>query len=146
MGLAYASLDQTDNKTLIDRLHEQGQIKKRTFCIKIHYKKVSLPSEFIIGGCDVEADHWLPVVRKSYWTVTLNKIVLTSPTNGSEVLTIEPNAETIVDTGGNMGKNLIENQIKCRKLYVFFHRFANHLFECDYQSNWRFMEWTSLSS
>lgn len=104
MGLASAAAAQTDNKTLVDRLHEQGQIKNRIFCIKLHYKKVSFPSEFILGGCDIEAEHWLPVVRKFLWTVTLNKIVLTSTTNGSELLAIEPNAEAIIDTGGNMGK------------------------------------------
>lgn len=104
MGLATAAALQTDNKTLIDRLFEQGQIKKRMFCVKLHYKAVSARSELELGGCDKEAEYWLPVVRKFLWSVTLNKIVLISTTNGSELLTIEPNAEAIVDTGGNIGK------------------------------------------
>lgn len=104
MGLAYASVDQTDDKTFVERLSEQKQIQKRVFCFKIHSREQATPSELILGGCDVEADHWVPVVRKTLWIVTLTKIVLTSTTNGAELLTLEPNAEAILDTGGNMGK------------------------------------------
>lgn len=137
-GLAYASLDQTDNKTLVDRFYEQNQIKQRVFCIKIHYKKESSPSEFILGGCDVEADSWIPVIRQSYWTVMLNKIVLTSPTNGSELLTLEPNADAIIDTGGNMGKIIdqkMENKICIlyKNSKMVSNRYANRLFKCNYQ-------------
>lgn len=115
-GLAYASLDQTDSKTLIDRFYEQSQIKSRIFCIKIHYKKEETPSEFILGGCDIEAEHWIPTIKQSSWSVTLNKIVLTSPSNGSVLLALEPNAEAVIDTGGNMGMptdylNAITNKI-----------------------------------
>lgn len=136
MGLAYASLVQTDDKTLVDRLFEQNQIRKRVFCIKIHYKKDSIPSEFILGGCDVEADYWVPAIQQSYWTVNLTKIVLTSPTNGSELLTLEPNAKANIDTGGNMGKKM------GFKLNVFFFSlynkidcfaYANRFYKCDYQ-------------
>lgn len=104
MGLAFASVDQTDDKTLVDRLYEQHQIKQRIFCFKIHTRDQSIPSEFILGGCDVEADYWVPLARESLWIVTLNKIVLTSAADGSELLTLEPNANAIIDTGGNMGK------------------------------------------
>lgn len=104
MGLAYASVDQTDDKTFVERLYEQKQIQKRVFCFKIHSREQATPSELILGGCDVEADYWVPVVRKTLWIVTLTKIVLTSTTDGSELLTLEPNAEAILDTGGNMGK------------------------------------------
>lgn len=104
MGLAYAAVDQTDDKTLVDRLFEQKQIKARIFCFKIHYKEEKIPSEFILGGCDVEPDVWVPVVRQFLWTITLNKIVLTSAEDGTELLSLEPNAEALLDTGGNMGK------------------------------------------
>lgn len=104
IGLAYAAVDQTDDKTFVERLYEQKQIQKRVFCFKIHSREQATPSELILGGCDVEADYWVPVVRKTLWIVTLTKIVLTSTTDGSELLTLEPNAEAILDTGGNMGK------------------------------------------
>lgn len=104
MGLAYPSVEQTDDKTLVQRLSDQKQIQKRVFCFKIHTRDQPTPSELILGGCDVEADYWVPVVRQSLWIVTLTKIVLTSATDGSELLTLEPNAEAILDTGGNMGK------------------------------------------
>lgn len=104
LGLAYATAAKINKKTLLDQLYEQGQIKNRIFCVKIQYKQVSSPSEFLLGGCDTEAQHWLPVVRKYLWTVTLNKIVLTSTTNNIELLTIETNAEAMFDTGGTTSK------------------------------------------
>lgn len=108
MGLAYASVEQTGNQTFVERLSEQKQIQRRLFCFKIHAKEQSTPSELILGGCDVEADYWIPVVRQSLWIVTLTKIVLISTTDGSELLTLEPDAEAILDTGGNMGKRCVE--------------------------------------
>lgn len=103
MGFAYPSVALIDNSTLFDRLYEQGQIKKRLACIKLHNERESTDSEVIIGGCNVEADYWLPVVRKTHWTVTLIKIVLRSTANNSELLKLETNAEAIVDSGGNLG-------------------------------------------
>lgn len=136
MGLATAAAVQTDNETLVDRLFQQGQIKKRLLCIKLHYKKISLPSELIIGGCDVDAKYWLPVVRNFLWTITLNKIVLTSTTNGSELLTIEPNAEAIIDTGGNIGKICDLEKPNDRVHYVKnknnLYRYANRLYKRNY--------------
>lgn len=124
MGFAYPSVALIDNSTLFDRLYEQGQIKKRLACIKLHNERDSTDSEFIIGGCNVEADYWLPVVRKTHWTVTLTKIVLRSMANNSELLTLETNAEAIVDSGGNLGNekkkiNLTKSCVSIKKKTIF---------------------------
>lgn len=103
-GVSYALSAQIDKKTVLDRLYEQGQIKNRVFCTRMNRKK-DATSEFILGGCDVEADYWLPIALKDYWKVNLTKIILTSKTDGSEVLTIDTNAIAVLDTGagGSLG-------------------------------------------
>lgn len=103
MGLAYPSATRISNKTLLDQYYEQGQIKRRMFCIKLRYKEESLPSEFMLGGCDTKAEHWLPVIRKFLWTVTLHKIVLDSTTDNYS-LEMKPHAAAAFDTGGVMSK------------------------------------------
>lgn len=103
LGLAYAAAARIGHKTLVDQLFEQGQIKQRLFCVKLHYKEESAPSECIIGGCDTKAEYWIPVVRKFLWTVTLVKIVFITTANGSK-FAITPNAEATFDTGGTLSK------------------------------------------
>lgn len=98
IGVSYAISAQIDKKTVLDRLKEQNQIKNRVFCTKMNVEKKA-SSEVIFGGCDVEADYWLPNVVKDYWKVNLTKIVLTSKADGSELLTIDTNAIAVFDTG-----------------------------------------------
>lgn len=124
MGWSYPSVSLTDKSSIIDRLYEQGQIKKRISCVKLREKGKS-KSEFIIGGCDVETDHWAPVLKindhYTGWRFNLTKVVLRSTTDDSELLTIETNNEAVLDTGagssvgnamytfgetGKMGSNL----------------------------------------
>lgn len=104
MGISYPSVALTDNSTIIDRLYEQGQIKKRVCCVKLReQKKTSKKSEFIIGGCDVEADYWIPVMKingkYTGWRFNLTKVVLRSRTDNSELLSVETNNEAVFDTG-----------------------------------------------
>ncbi|XP_055316204.1 pepsin A-like [Sitodiplosis mosellana] len=99
MGFSKAPLSETDNSTVVDRLYEQGQIKKRMACLKLHTQNEEKDSEMIIGGCDVEADYWLPVLGESYWAVTLTKIILRSPTDNTELLSLDVNVQAVLDTG-----------------------------------------------
>lgn len=112
MGFCYPSVAQTDNSSMIDRLYEQGLVKKRIACVKFRLQKES-KSELIIGGCDVEAESWIPVMevngKRTGWRVKLTKIILRSTTDNSELLTLEPNNEAVLDTGGG---GLIGNTMK----------------------------------
>lgn len=112
LGWSYPLANQFDDKSVIDRLYEQGQIKKRVSCIKARTLQTS-KSEFIIGGCDVEADSWLPVLKindqYTGWRVNLTKVVIRSKEDNSELLTIETNNEAVLDTGaGDVLSNEIE--------------------------------------
>lgn len=100
MGFAYVN-NVVDNSTILDRLYDQGQIKKKMACLKIHHHKDEYPSEVQIGGCDVEADYWVPVQKPlALYTVTLDKIVITSTTDKSELISLETNAGAVLDSGG----------------------------------------------
>lgn len=105
MGWSYPSVSLIDNTSIVDRLYEQGQIKNRVACVKARLKSQS-KSEFIIGGCDVKADDWIPVLKvnsvgNTYtgWRVNLTKIVIRSKADNSKLLTIETNNEAVLDTG-----------------------------------------------
>lgn len=111
IGFSYPAFSQTDNKTFLDRLVEQGQIKSRRACVKLREKKTA-ESEFILGGCDVETKNYAPVMKKSGkytgWRLNMTKVVLRSPDDQSEVLSLEPYHETVLDTGA--GNNLGNEQ------------------------------------
>ncbi|KAJ6643864.1 Pregnancy-associated glycoprotein 4 [Pseudolycoriella hygida] len=96
-GVSYALSAQIDKTTVLDRLYDQGQIKKRLLCTKLW--KAPADSEVIFGGCDVEADDWIPVAVPDYWKVNLTKIVVTSSKDGSELVTVDVNAVAVFDTG-----------------------------------------------
>ncbi|XP_055305032.1 pepsin A-1-like [Sitodiplosis mosellana] len=102
IGFSYPAFSELDTLTWIDRLVEQGQVKQRIGCVKLRLKKEA-KSEFIVGGCDVEADAWAPVLVRnnqlSGWRVNLTKIILRDRTNNTELLSIEPKFETVLDTG-----------------------------------------------
>lgn len=73
------------------------------FCIKLHFNEEPSPSEFILGGCDIKAEKWIPVASRYLWTVTLTKIVLASITDGSKQ-EISPMGEATFDTGGILSR------------------------------------------
>lgn len=112
MGWSYPSVSQIDNTSVIDRLYEQGQIKKRVSCVKARPQKES-KSELIIGGYDVEPDNWIPVLKVNNqltgWRLNLTKVVLRSTTDNSELVTIETNNEAVLDTGagGTVGNTIL---------------------------------------
>lgn len=102
MGFSYPSVSRTDDKSIIDRLYDQGKIKNRVGCVKLRLKKES-DSQLILGGCDVEADSWIPVLKindkYTGWRLNLTKVVLRSTADDSELLTVETNNEAVIDTG-----------------------------------------------
>lgn len=104
-----------DNSTFLDRLYEQGKIKERTACIKLREEKKG-KSEFILGGCDVEAVEWKTLIRLDNvytgWKVTLDKLVVRSPDGDSELLTLSPNHQAVLDTGAQAKIGNEKNHLK----------------------------------
>lgn len=98
LGVSYAKSAQTDKITILDRMYEQKQIKQRVFCVRLK-KESDGASEVILGGCDVEADKWIPVASEGYWKGNMTKIVVASPKDGSQLHSIDVNALTVFDTG-----------------------------------------------
>lgn len=79
-GLAFKELSITDEtSTPLDNLYEQGQIEKRIACIKLNELNEDVGGELIIGGCDVEADFWVPIVPSGFWQVNLTKVEVKTP-------------------------------------------------------------------
>lgn len=51
---------QTDKSSnILLNLHKSGHIKKRFACLKLHQVNEQPGGELLLGGCDVEAEHWL---------------------------------------------------------------------------------------
>lgn len=136
IGISYEAAAKIDNSTIIDRLVKQGQIKKAISCVKLREHKKT-KSELIIGGCDVEADFWIPVLtpndKYTGWRLNLTKIVLRSTADNSELFSIETNNEAVFDTGTG---GLIGNQIeKLHKKLLFFIDFFINL-KVFQQNSW----------
>lgn len=60
-------------------MYEQGQIKNRLACIKLNEINEETGGELIIGGCDVEADYWVPIANNGFWQVNLTKLEVKTP-------------------------------------------------------------------
>lgn len=73
VGFSHSQTAPTDPpKNLLDNLKDQGQIEKRMACIKLH----DTDGEIFIGGCDVEAEHWVPMIPGPTWKINLDKLEL----------------------------------------------------------------------
>lgn len=58
----------------IDRLKSQGLINERVFCFHLNDKMDKIGGELIIGGCDVQTTHYLPLTLEKWWQVNLTSI------------------------------------------------------------------------
>lgn len=75
IGLTYGRTANTDPaKDILDNMKEQGQISKAMVCMKLS----NTGGEMFFGGCDVKAEHWIPVQVKpgeiGTWKVNLTKL------------------------------------------------------------------------
>lgn len=74
-GFGFATSYSLDhNKTPFDNLLDQGQMKKRVFCIKLHQLEEQPGGELIIGGCDVAAEYCIPLSVSNNWIAPIDKI------------------------------------------------------------------------
>lgn len=104
-GLGFSSISVSDRKsTPIDRLKSQGTIKKRVFCFHLNSKTAKIGGELIIGGCDVEAKHYVPVTKLGYWQFLLSSIKVI-PHNSKRAKIFKAcvgGCQAIMDTGTSL--------------------------------------------
>lgn len=99
------AVSQTDPKsTILENLQKQGQIKKRYACVKLHQKNDQPGGELLLGGCDVEAEHWGRVSGNGLWQIPIDKVELigTDGTSKASICgpgSIVPNCQAVLDTG-----------------------------------------------
>lgn len=102
-GFGFAQISNSDTKsTPIDNLFDQGQIKKRMFCIHFNQKDATPGGELIIGGCDVEAEKWLELSQPNVTWQTKVSSVDVIPTNPNDTKTItvcKDGCNVLFDTG-----------------------------------------------
>lgn len=113
VGFSYGQVS-PDNppKTILDNLKEQGAIEKRLACLKLREDG----GDVLIGGCDVEADQWIPKVDGPHWRVDITKVVVTS--NGNVVSTLCGDSGKTCQQGvfdsGDIGLSKRESTLKNR--------------------------------
>lgn len=106
------AVSQTDPKsTILENLQKQGQIKKRYACVKLHQKNENPGGELLLGGCDVEAEHWGRVWGNGLWQIPIDKVEVFG-TDGKSISSIcgpdsvVPNCQAVLDTGASaLGKS-----------------------------------------
>lgn len=125
-GLAFKDQSITDpTSTPMDNLQAQGKIQNRLACIKLNDLDADVGGELIIGGCDVEADQWIPNGKSGFWQVKLTKVEVVAP-NGEVKATHcsgpHKACNAIFDTGADdisMNRQRKKPKIKSTKLKWF---------------------------
>lgn len=106
MGFGWSGANsKTDPKsTILENLKNQGQIKRRYACVKLHSEKSQPGGELLIGGCDVEAEHWGRVWGNGLWQIPIDKFAAIG-TDGKSIASVcgagsaVPNCQAVLDTG-----------------------------------------------
>lgn len=77
-GLGFKDISESSpDKTPLDRLKTQGLIKKQVFCLHLYDQKARIGGELIIGGCDTEADFYVPISKPGHWQFHVSFIQFT---------------------------------------------------------------------
>lgn len=104
-GFGFAQISNSDkDSTPIDNLFDQGQIKKKLFCIHLNQLGAKPGGELIIGGCDVEAETWLKCNQPNVtWQTSVDSvsIVPQSPNNGKGIV-CGNGCNVLFDTGSSV--------------------------------------------
>lgn len=106
MGFGWSGANsQTDpQSTILQNLQKNGHIQKRFACVKLHQDSVQPGGELLIGGCDVEAEHWGRVAGNGLWQIPIDKVE-TIGTDGKSRASVcgsgstVTNCQAVLDTG-----------------------------------------------
>lgn len=106
IGFAWSgAVSQTDpQSTILQNLKNQGQITKRYACVKLHQKTEQPGGELLIGGCDVEAEHWGRVWGNGLWQIPIDNVEVIGPDGESKSSICGPGTavtgcQAVLDTG-----------------------------------------------
>lgn len=106
MGFGWSgAVSQTDPKsTVLENLKKEGQIKKRYACVKLHPDTEQPGGELLIGGCDVEAEHWGRVWGNGLWQVPIDQFAAIGTDGKQKAAICGPgspvnNCQAVFDTG-----------------------------------------------
>lgn len=85
-------------------MKEQGHIKKRFACVKLFQESEQPGGELLLGGCDVEAEHWGRVWGNGLWQIPIDRLEAKGPDGESRAFvcgpgTVVPNCQAALDTG-----------------------------------------------
>ena len=104
LGLAFQGISEHSMPTVVDLLHQNGQIEKRIFSFFLTRNVKRSGSKLILGGYDQsyakEDFKYVPLIDDSFWAVGLSQLRLERP-EGNDFLSLCSTAEcaAIVDTG-----------------------------------------------
>lgn len=104
-GLGFGTISRTSrNYTPLDRLKDQGIIKKKIFCFHMNNQTAEIGGQLIIGGCDILPEFWLPVTRLGYWQFRMSLIQVIQHDKRSQRNNVlftgcKGGCEAILDTG-----------------------------------------------
>lgn len=101
MGLGFARLSVTDKRvTLIERLKIQGKILQAVFCFYLNGQNTRNGGLLIIGGCDDEAEIYIPLSKPGYWEFILESLIMSHDDDGNSVIC--NHCSGILDTGTSL--------------------------------------------
>lgn len=107
-GLGFPSISVSDEISPIDRLKKQKLIKHRMFCFILHHKNEVMSTngeeiggELQIGGCDYEANIFIPLSELGYWQFFMSSVIITKP-GGSQYIACKSGCQAIMDTGTSL--------------------------------------------
>lgn len=136
-GFGFAQISNSDqSSTPIDNLFDQGQIKKKIFCIHFNKKDVTPGGELIIGGCDIQAEQWLECTQPNVtWQTTVSSVdvVPKSPNETQKITVCEKGCNVLFDTGSSIigGQNETLDAIANKIGAPFNETYNEYLIACD---------------
>lgn len=106
LGFAWSgAVSSTDkDSTVLQNLQDQGQIEKRLACVKLYQRNEQPGGELLIGGCDVEAEHWGRVSGNGLWQIPIDKVEAVGPDGDIRASicgpdSTVPNCQVALDSG-----------------------------------------------
>lgn len=107
-GMGFPSISVTQKKSPLDRLYNDGRIKRRMFCFILHHQNnepifgdQSIGGEIQIGGCEFEPTIHLPLTSLGYWQFRMSGVFIEKD-NRKLFRGCQRECEAIMDSGTSL--------------------------------------------
>lgn len=107
-GMGFPSISATQKKSPLDRLYNDGRIKRRMFCFILHHQNneptindQSIGGEIQIGGCEFNSTVNLPLTSIGYWQFRMSGVFIEKE-NRKLFRGCPGGCEAIMDTGTSL--------------------------------------------